>query len=170
MIIRPVKLEDAHHISEISSDSSVRKSMNISQAGFSDAEKLIKHLTPLDHLLVLETEVKPIEICGVVLLRVDPQIYLRRQATLEIMMGAKWQGQGLGKALMMAALELADKELMLERVEVEIALDNLNALKLCKSMGFKVEGTAKDWAMSDDGNYIDAYLLARLRNWGLERR
>lgn len=78
--------------------------------------------------MVLETEVKPIEICGV--LRVDPQIYLRRQATLEIMMGAKWQGQGLGKALMMAALELADKELMLERVEVEIALDNLNALKL----------------------------------------
>ncbi|MFA5672048.1 MAG: hypothetical protein WC922_06300, partial [Synergistaceae bacterium] len=68
MIIRPVKSEDARYISEISSDSSVRKSMNISQAGFTDAEKLIKNLTPLDHLLVLETEVKPIEICGVVLL------------------------------------------------------------------------------------------------------
>ncbi len=163
MIIRPVKLEDAHQISEISSDSSVRKSMNISQAGFSDAEKLIKNLTPHDHVLVLETEVKPVEFCGVVLLKVDHQIFLRRQATLEIMMGAKWQRQGLGKALMMAALELADKELMIERVEVEISTDNLNALKLCKSMGFKVEGTVKDWAMSDDGEFIDAYLLARCR-------
>lgn len=163
MIIRPVKLDDAKQIREISSDSSVRKSMNISQAGFTDADNLIKNLTELDHLLILETEMEPVEICGVVLLIVDPQIYLRRQATLEIMMGAKWQGQGLGKALMMAALELADKELMLERVEVEIAIDNLNALKLCKSMGFKVEGTAKDWAVSDDGNYIDAYLLARCR-------
>jgi len=26
-----------------------------------------------------------------------------------------------------------------------------------------LEGTAKDWAVSDDGNYIDAYLLARCR-------
>lgn len=163
MIIRPVELDDAQHISKISSDSSVMKSMNISRAGFSDAEKLIKNLTSLDHVMVLETEMKPIEFCGVVLLRVDPQIYLRRQATLEIMMATKWQGQGLGKALMMAALELADKELMLERVEVEIAIDNLNALKLCKSMGFKVEGTAKDWAVSDDGEFIDAYLLARCR-------
>ncbi len=163
MKIRPVKIDDAPQISEISSDTSVRKSMNISQAGFADAEYLINNLTDLDHVLVLETEMEPVEICGVVLLRVDPQIYLRRQATLEIMMATKWQGQGLGKALMMAALELADKELMLERVEVEIAKDNLSALKLCKSVGFKVEGTAKDWAMSDDGNYIDAYLLARLR-------
>lgn len=163
MIIRPVIIDDAPQIREISSDISVRRSMNISQAGFADAENLINCLTGLDHVLVLETEMAPVEICGVVLLRVDPQIYLRRQATLEIMMGSKWQGQGLGKALMMAALELADKELMLERVEVEIAIDNLSALKLCKSMGFKVEGTAKDWAVSDDGNYIDAYLLARCR-------
>jgi putative acetyltransferase len=163
MIIRPVIIDDAPQIREISSDISVRRSMNISQAEFADAENLIHNLTELDHVLVLETEMKPVEICGVVLLRVDPQIYLRRQAALEIMMGTKWQGQGLGKALMMAALELADKELMLERVEVEIATDNISALKLCKSVGFKVEGTAKDWAVSDDGNYIDAYLLARCR-------
>ncbi|NLX85246.1 MAG: GNAT family N-acetyltransferase [Synergistaceae bacterium] len=163
MIIRPVEPDDAIQISKISADRSVKKTMNLSQAGFSEAEKLIKELTDLDHLLVLETEMPPSEICGVVLLKIDPQIYLRRQATLEIMLETKWQGQGLGKALLIAALELADKELMLERVEVEIALDNLNALKLFKSMGFKVEGTAKDWAVTEDGEYIDAYLLARCR-------
>ena len=163
MIIRPVEPDEAIQISKISADRSVKKTMNLSQAGFSEAEKLIKELTDLDHLLVLETEMPPSEICGVVLLKIDPQIYLRRQATLEIMLETKWQGQGLGKALLIAALELADKELMLERVEVEIALDNLNALKLFKSMGFKVEGTAKDWAVTEDGEYIDAYLLARCR-------
>lgn len=163
MIIRPVEPDDAIQISKISADRSVKKTMNLSQAGFSEAEKLIKELTDLDHLLVLETEMPPSEICGVVLLKIDPQIYLRRQATLEIMLETKWQGQGLGKALLVAALELADKELMLERIEVEIALDNVNALKLFKSMGFKVEGTAKDWAVTEDGEYIDAYLLARCR-------
>ena len=55
MMIRPVTISDARHISEISSDVSVRRSMNISQACFTDAKNLIKNLTELDHLLVLET-------------------------------------------------------------------------------------------------------------------
>ena len=133
-----------------------------------NGDRMLAATMPSDETRSLQTEVAPIEICGVVLLQVDPQIYLRRQATLEIMMAAKWQGQGLGKALMMAALELADMELMLERIEVEIAIDNLSALKLCKSLGFKVEGTARDWALTADGEYIDAYLLARCRSNGMK--
>lgn len=165
MIIRPVRMEDAAKLTEISSDVSLSKRINISQTEFTDSAKLLKNLSDLDHLLVLETEMPPTELCAVVLLRVNPQIYLRRLANLEIMVGTKWQGQGLGKALLHAALELADKELMMERVEVEIAAENVNALKLFKSFGFKVEGTAKDWAVSDEGKYIDAYLLARCRNY-----
>ena len=42
MIIRPVIIDDAPQIREISSDISVRRSMNISQAGFADAENLIQ--------------------------------------------------------------------------------------------------------------------------------
>ncbi|MCE5201759.1 MAG: GNAT family N-acetyltransferase [Synergistaceae bacterium] len=163
MIIRPVKKEDAAQIREISTDITVSKNMDISSINFADAENLIVKLTGFDHMLVLETETPPTEICAVLLLRVDPQIYFRRLATLETMVGIKWQGQGIGKALMLSALELADKELLLERVEAKIATENIPALKLCKSTGFKVEGIAKDWAISDDGGYIDAYLLARCK-------
>ena len=53
---------------------------------------------------------------------------------------------------------------MLERVEVEVPLENVNGLKLCKSAGFKVEGIAKDWARTADGAYIDSYLMARCKN------
>ena len=76
----------------------------------------------------------------------------------------KRQGQGLGKALMASALDFADDELMMERVEVEIPTDNVNALKLCKSAGFKVEGIAKDWMRSHEGHFVDAYLMAHCRN------
>ena len=163
MMIRPVTISDARHISEISSRRFGQEEHEHFSGRHTDAKNLIKTLPSSTTCSLLETGTDPVEIRGVVLPGSIPDAHLRRQATLEIMMGSKWQGQGLGKALMMAALELADKELMLERIEVEIAIDNLNALKLCKSMGFKVEGTAKDWAVSDDGNYIDAYLLARCR-------
>ncbi len=161
MIIRPVNKDDAKQLCKINADVSSINSVNLSRVAFTDSDKLIETLSDLDHMLVIETETPPIEICAVLLLRVDPQIYLRRIATVELMVASKWQGQGIGKALLLAALNLADKELMMERVEVEIAVDNVNALKLCKSFGFKVEGTAKDWAIIDGGRYIDAYLLAR---------
>ena len=97
------------------------------------------------------------------LLRVNPQIYRRRMATLRIIVDKKWQGQGLGKALAAAATDLADNELMIERVEVEIPTDNVGALKLCKSAGFRVEGVARDWLRTLDGKYVDAYLMAHCR-------
>lgn len=163
MIIRPFRDSDTAQICAINADPSVKRSMNISGTEFKYSEKRLKNLSVLDHMLVLETETPPAEICAVLLLQVNPQIYLRRLATIEIMVSSKLQGQGLGKALMHAAMELADKELMLERIEVEISVENFGALKLFKSFGFKVEGTAKDWAMSEDGGYMDAYLLARCR-------
>ena len=67
-------------------------------------------------------------------------------------------------SLMETALELADNELMMERVEVEIPTDNVGALKLCKAAGFKVEGIAKDWMRNPDGHFVDAYLMAHCRN------
>ena len=101
--------------------------------------------------------------CAAALLRVNPQIYRRRMATLRIIVDKKWQGQGLGKALAAAATDLADNELMIERVEVEIPTDNVGALKLCKSAGFRVEGVARDWLRTLDGKYVDAYLMAHCR-------
>lgn len=44
-------------------------------------------------------------------------------------MGAKWQRQGLGKGPDDNSPWAADKELMIERVEVEISTNNLNALQ-----------------------------------------
>ncbi len=51
----------------------------------------------------------------------------------------------------------------MERVEVEVAIDNDEGLKLCKSAGFKVEGVARDWVMSSNGKYKDAYLMGKCK-------
>lgn len=164
MRIRPVKLEDASEINRINENSLTRNIfVNFASHHFDDAEKLIAGLTQFDHMLVLETETPPKEICAVALLRVNPQIYRRRMATLRIIVEKKWQGQGLGKAIAAAAVSLADNELMIERVEVEIPTENVGALKLCKATGFRVEGVARDWLRTLDGKYADAYLMAHCK-------
>ncbi|HIT04606.1 MAG TPA: GNAT family N-acetyltransferase, partial [Candidatus Caccocola faecipullorum] len=119
MRIRPVKPEDAAAINRINENVQTQNIFsNIASHHFDDAEKLIANLTQFDHMLVLETETPPLELCAAALLRVNPQIYRRRMATLRIIVDKKWQGQGLGKALAAAATDLADNELMIERVEV----------------------------------------------------
>ncbi len=163
MRIRPVMDGDAESIHRINSTVVEGHIMRIANYRFADAERFIKELTLFDHMLVLETETEPHEICAAVLVQVDPQIFLRRLATLHIIVDPKWQGQGLGKLLMKTALDMADNELMMERVEVEIPTDNVNALKLCKSTGFKVEGIAKDWMKARDGRFVDAYLMAHCK-------
>ena len=164
MRIRPVTHRDAEGIDKITAKVAEGRLFNFSTGKFEDVGQLIAGLTQFDHMFVLETETEPQEICAVVLLQVNHQIFLRRMATLRIIVDPKWQGQGLGKALMASALDFADDELMMERVEVEIPTDNVNALKLCKSAGFKVEGIAKDWMRSHEGHFVDAYLMAHCRN------
>jgi putative acetyltransferase len=73
-----------------------------------------------------------------------------------------WHGRGVGTALMQAAVELADKWLNLERLELEVYTDNEAAVRLYKKFGFVIEGTLARFAFRD-GRYVDAYTMARLR-------
>ncbi len=108
MLIRPVKTDDANRISQIAIDiSNNNGDLNMVKVDFSNAEKLIKELTPLDHMLVIETKYPPHQIYAAVLVSVNRQIYLRRSATLELIVAVKWQRQGIGKTLMTNALEMA---------------------------------------------------------------
>jgi putative acetyltransferase len=74
-----------------------------------------------------------------------------------------WQGKGAGTALMQAAVDLADKWLNLSRLELEVYTDNDPAIRLYKKFGFTTEGTLVSYAFRD-GQYVDAYLMARLRH------
>ena len=74
-----------------------------------------------------------------------------------------WQGKGIGTALMQAVVELADKWLNLSRLELDVYTDNEPAIKLYKKFGFTIEGTSVQYAFRD-GEFVDVYLMARLRD------
>ena len=114
---------------------------------------------PLVHGLVAELDGR---VVGSLTLRVEANP--RRRHTGGIGMGVHddYQGQGVGSALMTAALNLADNWLGLERMELTVFVDNARALALYKKFGFEIEGTARRFAWRN-GEYVDAHTMARLR-------
>ncbi|MDP9439991.1 MAG: GNAT family N-acetyltransferase [Actinomycetota bacterium] len=87
---------------------------------------------------------------------------IRHAGSIGMAVRDDWQGQGVGTALMEAALDLADNWLNLTRIELRVYVDNSAAVALYKRFGFEIEGTHRRYAFRD-GEYVDAYSMARLR-------
>lgn len=72
-----------------------------------------------------------------------------------------FHGEGIGTALMEAAVELAERWLGLTRMELTVFVDNPAAIALYKKFDFKVEGTHVAFARRD-GELVDTLAMARL--------
>lgn len=86
-------------------------------------------------------------------------------ASLGMMVHDDFQGHGVGSALMQAAIELAENWLNISRIELEVYTDNTIAQGLYQKFGFQIEGILRDQAYRD-GRFVDAYLMARIREEG----
>ncbi len=71
--------------------------------------------------------------------------------------------RGVGSALMSAVVDLADNWLNLKRIELEVYTDNAAAIHLYEKFGFVIEGTKRKYAFRD-GEYVDAHVMARVRD------
>lgn len=75
---------------------------------------------------------------------------------------SRFQGMGVGHALMQALVDLADNWLPVFRLELTVYTDNARALALYRKFGFEIEGTHRAFALRA-GRYVDAHAMARLR-------
>jgi putative acetyltransferase len=91
----------------------------------------------------------------------------RRKHTASIAMGVHrdYLKQGVGSALLSAAIDLCDNWLNIERMELEVFVDNESAIKLYKRSGFETEGTLKKYAFRN-GEYCDVLTMARFKPSG----
>ena len=87
---------------------------------------------------------------------------MRHAGTIGMAVREDRQGQGVGTALMEAALDLADNWLDLTRLELTVFVDNAAGIALYEKFGFEREGTHRRFAFRD-GGYVDAYSMARIK-------
>lgn len=119
----------------------------------------LTHQSPDRHVLVAVLDGRVVGMLG---LHLEPGPRRRHCANLRIAVHDAYQGQGVGSALMVAMIDLADKWLGLRRLELSVYTDNARAIRLYGKFGFVVEGTAHQVALRD-GSYADAHYMARLR-------
>lgn len=84
-------------------------------------------------------------------------------ATLGIGVHDDFVGRGIGGALMRELTDIADNWMNLHRIELTVFDDNPSAIRLYERYGFEIEGTLRDFGFRD-GAYVDAYMMARLKN------
>jgi len=71
-------------------------------------------------------------------------------------------GRGIGSLLLRELIDMADRWLGIERLELTVYTDNKPAIALYERHGFVVEGTHRAFAFRD-GDFVDAFAMARLR-------
>jgi putative acetyltransferase len=112
--------------------------------------------------------VKPIaawvenRLAGAVILKLGQGRRLHSAYIAGLMVHDSYQGQGIGRALLAATLDLTDNWLGLSRVALAVLADNPHAIRLYESFGFETEGTLRA-DIFRNGGYADALAMARLR-------
>jgi RimJ/RimL family protein N-acetyltransferase len=83
----------------------------------------------------------------------------RHVATLGMAIEASWRGQGLGSALMAAAMRWA-RQARIEKVTLEVYPDNEAAMALYRKFGFQEEGRLVGQSKKSFG-YLDEVIMSR---------
>ncbi len=87
----------------------------------------------------------------------------RHVGTISMAVHDAYQGQSIGKMLMLTVIDLADNWLNLLRLQLEVYTDNERAVNLYKRFDFEIEGKKRGDGFRA-GVYIDSYVMGRLRS------
>lgn len=82
--------------------------------------------------------------------------------TLGMSVHDDFTGQGLGRAMLGALIDVADNWLGLVRLSLSVNVDNKAAIGLYASLGFEVEGRLRGDIIRD-GQLVDSFAMARLK-------
>jgi putative acetyltransferase len=160
--IRRARVDDAAAIAAIMGDPAVYPGLMQMPYPSEEAQRarLAESLQPgkADVLLVAE---RAGEVVGSAGMHASPGPRRRHVMALGISVRADAQGQGVGRALMQAMCDYADRWLALLRLELTVYVDNAAAIALYRRFGFEIEGRHRGYVLRD-GAFVDAFCMARL--------
>ncbi|AXQ79466.1 GNAT family N-acetyltransferase [Streptococcus chenjunshii] len=74
----------------------------------------------------------------------------------------KYWGYGVGQLLMEAAVDWAEHSQVIRRLELTVQKRNAAAVHIYKKFGFVTEGTKKRGIKTENGEFLDVYLMSKL--------
>lgn len=125
-----------------------------------EVAKWVKAESTAVHRLVAEQDGR---VLGFVTLTPTQRPRLGHSGTLQLMVHPDHWRQGIGTALLQAALDLADNWLNLLRLAIDLPVYNQPAVQLAQKVGFVSEGVQRQ-AFFAHGRYHDLQIMARLRH------
>ena len=102
------------------------------------------------------------EVLGQLGLEVSQNVRRRHCATVGMAVRGSAKRQGVGTALMTAAIETAEQWMAVTRLELEVYVDNAPAIALYEKFAFVAEGVRRKFAFRN-GQYVDVLSMARVR-------
>ncbi|EOC0208418.1 N-acetyltransferase [Cronobacter dublinensis] len=102
------------------------------------------------------------QVVGHLALTVEQNPRRSHVATFGMSVHPAWRNRGVASALIREMVNLCDNWLRIERIELTVFVDNAPALAVYRKFGFETEGTGRRYALRD-GEYVDAYFMARMK-------
>jgi RimJ/RimL family protein N-acetyltransferase len=92
------------------------------------------------------------------------KVHLRRIAVAD-------PGKGAGTRLINGVLDWLYTETAVNRIDLDVYIENERAKRSYEKAGFQVEGRLRDYHRNDDGTYRDMWLMSILRrDWAKRHR
>lgn len=163
--IRPIRPSDVADINSMRKSTGVfETTLGLPSERIEYNEKFIAGLSDNDHILVAVDcagqMLRPV--VGMVALHVNKLPRKRHSAGIGLMVMASHQRCGIGNLLLGRIIDLADKWLMLHRLELSVFADNKHAIALYERHGFVIEGTKVGSAIKN-GVYADELFMGRIK-------
>lgn len=89
-------------------------------------------------------------------------VRVRHVAHLSLGVHPEHQGRGIGRALMEAVIDWAERGegRGVTRLDLDVFAVNHRAIALYRSLGFEIEGTRRDFVRFEDGSFSDDHVMA----------
>lgn len=122
--------------------------------------RLIAELAAADNSVML-LAIADGQVAGIITCRGDARRAKRHSATIGISVAAGRRDQGIGSALMSAAIAWARSGGVVTRLELLVFAENQRAVYVYQKLGFEIEGCLRR-AIFKDGRYHDEYVMGML--------
>ncbi len=99
------------------------------------------------------------ELIGCTAIVTDPRSWSRHVGELRVMISPDWRGRGLGRLLIQECFALA-LGLGLEKLYVQMTVDQRSAIAVFEELGFRAEAVLRDHVKDRDGTTCDLALLS----------